>query len=194
MVVSDLLSGTAGCYLTLTLSSAALAKLRTWRGSALSVARERVFPARAAVAVVVAVSAVELALATAIVAGANPVMAGLATAGVFTCFCAYRLAVAVRIKSLRCACAGPATHGPATLAAVSAVIVTSAFQAAAGCAWALADHRPEAWPVTAACAVGWAAPLVVLLAGTVARRRASSAPNPGEADVSPPFDQQPAYF
>jgi hypothetical protein len=88
----DILLGSVGCYLTLTFTAAALAKLRTWRGSALSVIRERVLPARLAVPTVVTVALTELTLSTLVMLGEARAATGFAIVGLFACFGGYRLA------------------------------------------------------------------------------------------------------
>lgn len=163
--MESILLGAAGCYLALTFTSAALAKLRTWRGSTLTVIREQVFPAKLGVAVVVVLALVELTLSTSVMLGWARVATGYAVAGLCAAFGLYRLAVAARTRSLTCACAGPRRYGPATPQAIAAVIATSAVQVVVGCAWALAGDRPESYGVKLACVIAWAVPFAALSLG-----------------------------
>lgn len=191
MLTESVLFGAVGCYLTLTFTAAALAKLRTWRGSTLTVIRERVFPARLGLAVVVTISLVELSLATLVMLGLARVVTGYAVAGVSAGFGGYRLAVAARTRSLTCACVGPVRYGPATPQAISAVIVTSAFQIGAGYAWALSGDHPESYGVKLACVLAWAVPFAALSVGIFSHKLARGARTVGEITSSASLEPVP---
>lgn len=131
-----LISQVAGCYLVATLATTGLAKLRSWRVASTGVTFEGIFSRRAALPVIIAVSAAELSLAALIVAGHYPVAVGSVTAGVFLLFGGYKVAVAVRTGNVACSCAGTSKANAATLSGITAEVSSSLIQASLACAWA----------------------------------------------------------
>jgi hypothetical protein len=175
----------AAAYLIVTLATAALAKLKSWRASAVSVLRESVIPPRAATAVVLAVAAVELSLATLFMLGAEPTGAGFAAMGLFLSFCGYQLLVAARTNSLMCSCAGVLRTDPASAPAVSGTVLACLIQA--GLSYFLAITRADASGVFRLITfAAWVLPLIVILAGLLRRTRRSD----GHARLQ----EEPAFY
>lgn len=73
----ELFRALAAAYLIGTLNATALAKLANWRIASTGILRERVVPPRAALAVLITVSAVEFLLATLLMTGTESVATGL---------------------------------------------------------------------------------------------------------------------
>jgi hypothetical protein len=155
-------------YLIVTLAATALAKLRNWRASSVSVMREGVIPPRAAGAVVIALAAVELLLATLFMLGIQSTVTGFAGTGLFLAFCGYQLLVTAKTNSLRCSCAGTSRTDPASLPAIAGTTLACLAQAALACVLALAGGRPGGNLELIAVAA-WAAPIIVALAGLMRR-------------------------
>jgi hypothetical protein len=154
----------AAAYLIATLSATALAKLKSWRVSSVSVLREGVIPPRAATAVTVAVAAVEFLLATLFMLGTDPAVTGFAATGLFLAFCGYQLLVAARTNSLICTCAGTTRSDPASPPAVAGTVLACLLQAALACTLALVGGRPGG-TLGLLTITAWAAPIIVFLVG-----------------------------
>jgi hypothetical protein len=84
----------------------------------------------------------------------------------FVVFGAYRLAVAVRTKSLMCSCAGYAKHNPATPQALAGVMFTSILQAAIASMVTLPATGYNARNAALARFIVWGLPFVILIIGT----------------------------
>lgn len=125
-------------------------------------------------AVVTALVLIELALSTLVALGVARTVTGYAIAGLFAGFGGYRLLVAARTRSMMCACAGPATYGPASPQAIAAAIVTAVLQVAMGCAWAIGGNYSEPHWVNVICAFCWTVPFIVMISGMGIRWRAGN--------------------
>jgi hypothetical protein len=155
-------------YLIATLATTALAKLKNWRASSVSVIRESVIPPRAAGVAVVAVAAVELLLATLFMLGIESAVAGFAGMGLFLAFCGYQLLVAVKTNSLMCSCAGTSRTDPASLPAVAGATLACLVQATLACTLAVVGGRPSG-NLDLLTITAWTAPIIVFLAGLLRR-------------------------
>ncbi|MGH3190646.1 MAG: MauE/DoxX family redox-associated membrane protein [Streptosporangiaceae bacterium] len=154
-------------YLIVTLSATSLAKFRNRRIAVVGILRERVVPYHAATAVIIMVAFTELLLATALMLQVKPEVTGFAAASLFFTFCAYRLVVALRTKSLICVCAGTSRTDPASLAAVVGTVVACLLQAALACTLAVLDEHPAGIPFRALFIVAWLAPFGACLIGSL---------------------------
>ena len=153
------------CYVVLTLAATSLAKLRSWRASSLVVIRAQVVPATVAPFTVIGVSLVKLALATCLMLGVEPVLAGRTAAALFLIFGGYRVAVAARTSYLICACAGAARYEPLALRTLAATILTSLVQAGLSLASIGAITQRGTDRLDVAALTAWLVPFIVLLAG-----------------------------
>lgn len=172
-------------YLIATLATAALAKLKSWRASSVSVLRESVVPPRAATPVVLAVAAAELLLATFLMLGVESVAAGWAAAGLFLAFCGYQLLVAARTNALMCSCAGTSRTDPASVPAVAGTVLACFIQAGLACGLAI-THANASRVFYLITFIAWVVPLIVFLAG-VPRRI-------GRSDIRDRFPVEPAFY
>lgn len=155
-------------YLIATLAATALAKLKNWRASSVSVMRASVIPPRAAAAVIIVVVAMEFLLATLFMLGIEPAVAGFAGMGLFLAFGAYQLLVAAKTNSLICSCAGTTRTDPASLPAVAGTTLACLAQAALSCALAVSnDGSSEIFHLFTI--IAWVVPVAVFLAGLLRR-------------------------
>lgn len=171
----------AGCYLVVTLVATSLAKLRSGRQASRGLRRERVVPARTAPLVIGGVAAAELALATLMALGAEPVITGSAVVVLFLLFAGYRVLAASRktqLDSYTCPCAGVPLANEASPRAVVAAVAACVIQAGLACGWALAGQA-RGGLVDVPLAVAWAVPFAVCAAGLLGRARAGG-PRPPE--------------
>lgn len=155
-------------YIVATLVATALAKLKNWRFSSISVTRESVIPSCASSAVVIAVAITELFLATLFMLGYESAVVGFAGTGLFLAFCGYQLLVAMKTNSLMCSCAGTTRTDPASLPAVAGTTLSCLVQAALCCTLAITSGRSDAmfylFTVTA-----WVVPVAIFLTGLFRR-------------------------
>lgn len=165
-----ILQESAACYIILTLMATSLAKMINWRASAIAVIREDVVPARIASVTVIFVTILELSLATFLFLGIARVLVSGAAVILFVSFGAYRLAVAVRTRSLMCACAGYARYNPATPPALASIIFTSISQATIASILFLPAAGHDAKNATVVRFIAWSLPFAVLIIGACARR------------------------
>jgi hypothetical protein len=165
-----ILQESAACYIILSLTATSLAKLVNWRTSAIAVLREGLVPARFASFAVISVSAVEMSLAAFLCFGMAGVLISYAAILLFVLFGAYRLAVAVRTKSLMCTCAGYARYNPATPRALAGVIFASTLQAAIASTLMFPAIGYNANNATLARSIVWSIPFVILIIGTCVAR------------------------
>jgi hypothetical protein len=155
----------AACYLILTLSATALAKLRRWRTTSIALIRESVVPAVLAPSVVIGVALMELTLSTLLLLEVEPVITGWAAISLLAIFGLYRLAVATRTNFLMCACAGKHEISPVSPPAIAAIVLTTALQACLAYGWMRTASRGSSGASEAAALVAWLAPFAALLAG-----------------------------
>jgi hypothetical protein len=156
-------------YLIITLSATALAKLKNWRIASAGVTRENVIPARAASAVILAVSAAELLLATFFMLDFQPKLCGLTAMGLFLAFLGYQLLVAARTNSLMCACAGVTRTDPASLPGVTGTAVSCLIQAVLSFVLALTGAATGVFRLLAI--IAWIIPIILFAAGFFRRHR-----------------------
>lgn len=163
-------------YLIVTLGATALAKVKNWRIASVGIQRERVIPAGAASAVIIALAIAEFSLATLLMLGAAPVATGFATAALFVVFAGYRLMVAVKTKSLMCSCAGMLRADPASLPSVAGASLACLILAAFASVLVFLGP-PAGYPVGLLAVAAWAVPLAIFAAGTRRGRRGSGTGN-----------------
>jgi hypothetical protein len=161
----ELIRTLVASYLIATLSATSLAKLKNWRTVSVGVLREMVIPRRAASATIVTVAAVEFLLATLLMLGVQPAVTGFVAAALFLTFGGYRVAVAVRTKSLICTCAGITQSDPASPPAVAGVGFACHLQAGLACTLALLGGRPGGNLLALLTVAAWIAPFITLLTG-----------------------------
>lgn len=181
-ILRVVLTEIATCYITVTLTATSLAKLRTWRASSRSVIREQVIPRYLAAATVLGISAVELVLATTLMLWPARALPSWTAGCLFFCFGSYRLAVAIKTKTLMCSCAGSADWSPASPQAIAATLLASIGQV---CAAAISAYSPSydgrllmRLPVMAA----WVLPFLAMLIGSL--RDAPRDPGPRASSAS----------
>jgi len=149
-------------YLIATLATAALAKLKSWPASAVSVMRETVIPPRAAATAVLVTAATELLLATLFMLGTGSAAAGFTAVGLFLGFCVYQLLVAAKTNALTCSCAGTSRTDAASVPAVAGTVLACLIQAGLACVFAITNaNSSRIFHIVAFTA--WVIPLVVFL-------------------------------
>src|SRR4051794_40036942 len=94
----------AGLYLVATFTATGLAKLRRQQGTKAGILTEGVISPRLVPIVVVGLPLVELTLASLVAVGVDPLAVGVSIASLFTAFCIYRMASAVRTGRISCNC------------------------------------------------------------------------------------------
>jgi hypothetical protein len=170
-------------YLIVTLGSTSLAKLKNWRTTSAGILRERIIPGKVVPAVIITLAVAELSLATLLMLGIQPVATGIATAGLFLFFGAYRVAVAARTSFLMCSCAGTVRTDPASPAAVAGAFAACLIQASLAFILTRLGDRAGATLYDLLLVMAWMAPFVAFFVGI--QRRA------GESNIE---DRLPAVF
>jgi hypothetical protein len=162
-VISAIIREVAGCYLVFTLTATSLAKLWSWRTASTGLIAETIVPKFVALPTIIAVSMIELSLATFLAVGVHPVAVGCATAGVVLCFGGYKVAASAKSGNLSCSCAGTSRTAQATRSGVAGEVSASTAQAALACVWAFIpvdNGRAFQLPLIVALTI----PFIVLLA------------------------------
>ena len=170
-------------YLVVTLAATALAKLRRWKESSLTLSRQTFVSVTLAPVVITAVALSELLLSALLATGVKPVVTGSATAALLAAFGGYRLSIAVRNKSLMCACAGSPEFAVATSPAIAALIFTSFFEVSSAVAWTVLSVRYQERNVDILGISALLIPFVFLIYGTLVRRASLNVRVPGQAGI-----------
>lgn len=168
-MVPEIFRTLIAAYLIATLSATALAKIRNYRVASIGIQRERIIPAKAALALTFSLAITEFTLATLLMTGTAPEVVSLSAAALFTVFAGYRTMVAIKTKSLTCACAGSIRTDPASAPSVAGAGTAVLIMAALSCALIFLGP-PASYPISSLAVFAWITPVFACIVGAVRRR------------------------